>query len=69
MVVDESLQELHQLDIHFSSREGKLDVIDITSVQCLIGRVFDGDRCVLIDCSSSLACAIHVDDDDSTGDK
>ncbi|PBK79794.1 hypothetical protein ARMGADRAFT_1049109 [Armillaria gallica] len=63
------LQELHQLDIHFSSCEGKLDVIDITSVQCLIGRVFDGDHCTLIDCSSSLAHAIRVDDNDSTGDE
>ncbi len=69
VVVDESLRELHQLDIHFSSREGKLDVIDITSVQCLIGRVFDGDRCALINRSGSLARAIHVDDDDSTGDE
>ncbi len=68
VVVDESLRELHQLDIHFSSCKGKLDVIDITSVQCLIGRVFDGDRCTLIDHSGSLVHAIHVDDDDSIGD-
>ncbi|PBK65077.1 hypothetical protein ARMSODRAFT_989767 [Armillaria solidipes] len=69
VVVDESLQELHQLDIHFSSCKGKLDVIDITSVQCLIGRVFDGDCCALIDHSGSLAHAIHVDDGDNIGDE
>ncbi|KAK0433589.1 uncharacterized protein EV420DRAFT_1689531 [Desarmillaria tabescens] len=68
-VVDESLRELLKLDIHFSSHEGKLDVIDITSVQCLIGRVFDGDHCALIDHSGSLACAIHVDDSDIIGDE
>ncbi|PBK74583.1 hypothetical protein ARMSODRAFT_878424 [Armillaria solidipes] len=60
-VVDESQQELLQLDIHFSLHEGKLDVIDITSMQCLIGRVFNGDHCALIDHSGSLACTIHVD--------
>ncbi|PBK60066.1 hypothetical protein ARMSODRAFT_1026951 [Armillaria solidipes] len=64
VVEDSSIQDLSDLDIHFFLWEGKLDVIDITSVQCLIGRVADRDHCALIDYSGSLAHAIHVDDDD-----
>ncbi|KAJ7716634.1 hypothetical protein B0H16DRAFT_1469994 [Mycena metata] len=42
--------------IHFYSRYGGLDVIDITSVQCLIGRVKDlSDDWAIIDRSGSLA--------------
>lgn len=46
------------LDIHFYSRHGALDVIDITSVQCLVGRVKDlSDEWAIIDRSGSLARA------------
>lgn len=50
--------ELAGLDIHFYSRTGALDVIDITSVQSLIGRVKDtNDDWAIIDRSGALARA------------
>ncbi|THU76276.1 hypothetical protein K435DRAFT_705157 [Dendrothele bispora CBS 962.96] len=46
------------LDIHFYSSLGKTDVIDITSVQCLVGRIACGrNKWALIDRSGTLARA------------
>ncbi|KAG6805546.1 hypothetical protein H0H92_014986 [Tricholoma furcatifolium] len=52
-------EQLRELDIHFYSRMGQLDVIDITSIQCLVGRVKDKEPNTwgLIDRSGSLARA------------
>ncbi|KAJ7278027.1 hypothetical protein C8J57DRAFT_1449122 [Mycena rebaudengoi] len=51
-------RELNGLDIHFILRTGGLDVIDITSVQALVGRVKDvSDDWAIIDRSGALARA------------
>ncbi|KAJ7256046.1 hypothetical protein C8J57DRAFT_1075207 [Mycena rebaudengoi] len=59
--------QLQGLDIHFYSWVGQLDVIDMTSVQCLVGRVKNGDEWAIIDRSGDLARADWagepVDDD------
>lgn len=57
--------ELAGLDIHYYSRVGALDVIDITTVQSLVGRVKDtnGDWAI-IDRSGVLARAQWLGEDD-----
>jgi hypothetical protein len=52
--------QLQGLDIHFYSTEGGLHVIDITSLQCLIGRIKDRNRWAIIDRSGSLARALYM---------
>lgn len=55
---------LHGIDVHFYSRYGALDVIDITSVQSLVGRVkTTGGEWAIIDRSGSLSRAIWVGDE------
>ncbi|KAJ7042829.1 hypothetical protein C8F04DRAFT_1029722 [Mycena alexandri] len=57
--------DLRGLDIHHISRHGGLDVIDITSVQALVGRVQDtSDNWAVIDRSGVLARAEWKRDDD-----
>lgn len=54
------------LDIHYYSSLGALHVIDITSVQALVGRVkSSGNQWAIIDRSGSLARAIFEEDDDN----
>lgn len=55
--------QLCGLDIHFYSKQGALHVVDITSVQCLVGRVEDGESWAIIDRSGPLARAIGYNDD------
>jgi hypothetical protein len=52
------------LDIHYYSRTGALHFVDVTNIQCLVGRVKDGNKWAIIDRSGSLARAVYVDDDD-----
>jgi hypothetical protein len=57
-------RELNGLDIHFILRTGGLDVIDITSVQALVGRVKDvSDDWAIIDRSGALARAEWMGED------
>lgn len=56
---------LHGLDIHFYSTLGALHIVDVNSIQCLIGRVRDSDRgWAIIDRSGSLARAVNDTSDD-----
>jgi hypothetical protein len=48
----------NSLDIHFYQDLGRLDVVDITCLQCLVGRVRDGTRWAIIDRSGGLARAM-----------
>jgi len=51
--------QLAGLDIHFFSKERQsFDVIDITSIQCLVGRVKTGNSWAIIDRSGKLAQAV-----------
>ncbi|KAH9849713.1 hypothetical protein C2E23DRAFT_932379 [Lenzites betulinus] len=47
------------LDIHYYKRLGGLELVDITTVQCLVGRVQDRGRFAIIDRSGSLSRAIY----------
>ncbi|KIJ59345.1 hypothetical protein HYDPIDRAFT_100865 [Hydnomerulius pinastri MD-312] len=55
------------LDIHYYRKLGALDTVDITCIQCLVGRVRVGDQWAIIDRSGDLARAVYAaeDDDDS----
>jgi hypothetical protein len=64
-VVENTPAELKELDFHCYSKLGKLDVVDMMAVQCLVGRVPDGMGWVIIDRSGSLARATINDDDKS----
>ena len=62
--LDDPDPQLQALDIHFYSLEGPLHIIDITSLQCLVGQIRDRNRWAIIDCSGSLARALYVEGDE-----
>jgi len=65
-VLDPTPSDLRPLDIHLYSKMGPLDIVDITTIQCLVGRVKDrGNTWALIDHSGTLARAIYVDNEES----
>lgn len=53
------------LDVHYYSRTGGLHFVDAANIQCLVGRVKDGNRWAVVDRSGSLARAVYVDDNDN----
>ncbi|KAH9889500.1 hypothetical protein C8Q73DRAFT_707899 [Cubamyces lactineus] len=56
----------HQsLDIHYYTQTSTLDVVDITTVQCLVGRIHDRGRWAIIDRSGSLSRAIYAEDEET----
>jgi len=57
--------QLQGLDIRYYSSEGALDVVDITSVQCLVGRIRDRNKWAIIDRSGTLARAVYIEDNDA----
>ena len=61
-VVDEGDRQLHVLDIQYYSSEGALHVVDVTSIQCLVGQIRDRNKWALIDRSGSLVRACYIDD-------
>lgn len=52
---------MERLDIHsFSKERDSLEVVDITSVQCLVGRIkYQKDNWAIIDRSGKLARAMY----------
>lgn len=60
--------ELAKLDIHLYTHTGTLDIIDITSIQALVGRVktqVDGGAWAIIDRSGALARATYEEELDT----
>lgn len=57
--------QLERLDIHpFSKEKDSLEVVDITCVQCLVGRVkYRKDNWAIIDRSGKLARAMYRESD------
>jgi len=53
------IEDSNSLDMHFYRDVGVLDVVDITCLQCLVGRVKDGARWAIIDRSGRLARAVE----------
>ena len=50
-------EAVHELDIHYYKDHGRVHVIDITSIQSLVGWVPDRGGWAIIDRSGNLACA------------
>ncbi|KAI0826921.1 hypothetical protein BC628DRAFT_1319465 [Trametes gibbosa] len=51
------------LDIHYYKKLGRVEVVDITTVQCVVGRVsLEQSEYAIIDRSGSLARAIYAED-------
>ncbi|KAI0369836.1 hypothetical protein BV20DRAFT_1036311 [Pilatotrama ljubarskyi] len=50
------------LDIHYYRRHGALEIVDITTIQCLVGRVQDRGHYGVIDRSGALARAIYIEE-------
>ncbi|KAI0714182.1 hypothetical protein C8T65DRAFT_573761 [Cerioporus squamosus] len=58
------IEETHSsLDIHYYSKETTLDVLDITTIQCLVGRIRDRGRWAITDRSGALSRAIYDEDE------
>ena len=51
------------LDIHYYSELGPLEVVDMTTVQCVVGRVFDRGSWAIVDRSGCLNRAVYIEDD------
>ena len=69
---DQGPTELEGLDIHLYNTTGGLDLVDITSVQALVGHikyVVDGGGWAVIDRSGGLACAEWDPADDDIDDE
>jgi hypothetical protein len=62
-ILDNPDTQLHGLDVQLYSKEGGLDVVDITSLQCLVGRIRDRAQWAIIDRSGSLARASYSMED------
>lgn len=50
------------LDIHYYKNQGRMEVVEITTIQCVVGRVKDRSHFGIIDRSGSLARPEFVDD-------
>jgi len=63
-ILKEDDPQLAGLEIHFFSKERQsFDTVDITSVQCLVGRVKSRNNWAIIDCSRKLAQAMYEEQD------
>jgi hypothetical protein len=58
--------QLQGLDIRYYSTNGALHMVDITSVQCLVGHVRDRNQWVIVDRSRTLARVLYIGDNDPT---
>ena len=46
--------------IYYYSRDGPLEVVDITCIQCLVGRVKDSDEWAIVDRSDGSTCPLFT---------
>lgn len=51
------------LDFHYYTQQGRLEAVDITCVQCVVGRIKDRGEWAIIDRSGSLARAVYTGDE------
>ncbi|CDO68471.1 hypothetical protein BN946_scf184754.g5 [Trametes cinnabarina] len=52
------------LDIHYYTRMGATDYVDVQTIQCLVGRIKDRGHFAIIDRSGSLSRVLFVDSDE-----
>jgi hypothetical protein len=57
------IERQNMLDMHYyRNEEGYTEVVDISAIQCLVGRIFDRGWWTIIDRSGKLARAEAVED-------
>jgi hypothetical protein len=56
-------QRKRENNIYYYSWEGHLEVVDINCIQCLVGRVKDGNEWAIVDRSDTCARAVFVAED------
>ena len=57
------IERHNDLDMHYYRNEdGYMEIVDISAIQCLVGRVFDRGWWTIIDRSGKLARAEAVED-------
>jgi hypothetical protein len=56
------------LDIHYYKNLGRTEVVDMTAVQCVVGRVKVGGRWAILDRSGSMARAYYDPDEEDHND-
>ncbi len=52
-----------RLDLHFYKQHGRTEVVDLTTIQCVVGRILDRGRYAIIDRSGTLSRALYVEED------
>jgi len=55
-----NIEEKNDLDMHYYKTHGRTEVVDITTIQCLVGRIKDRGSWTIIDRSGDLARATFV---------
>jgi hypothetical protein len=58
----------NSLDMHYYQDLGRLDILDITCLQCLVARVLDDKTWAVLDRSGKLARAMEADNDEPAGE-
>lgn len=54
----------NSLDMHYYSKFGRTEVVDITSVQCVVGRVKSRNRWAILDRTGGMARAYYDPDNE-----
>ncbi|EJF66331.1 hypothetical protein DICSQDRAFT_78704 [Dichomitus squalens LYAD-421 SS1] len=52
----------HDLDLHYYSRLGATEVVDIQTIQCAVGRIRDRNEWAILDRSGELSRALYTED-------
>ena len=52
----------YDLDIHYYSRMGATEVVDIRTIQCAVGRIWDRNQWAIFDRSGDLARALYTEE-------
>ena len=58
----------YDLDIHYYSRMGATEVVDIRTIQCAVGRIWDRNQWAIFDRSGDLARALYTEEPSGTSD-
>ncbi|KAI0831438.1 hypothetical protein BC628DRAFT_1462562, partial [Trametes gibbosa] len=55
--------DVTRLDIHYYKQFSRTEVVDLTTVQCIVGRIQDRGRFAIIDRSGTLSRALYIEED------
>ena len=63
-VIQSCIIEKHDddLDYHYYTRMGATEVVNIRTIQCAVGRIFDRNQWVIFDRSGELSRAMYIEE-------